>query len=74
MPSIKYHFGDTFSFPGGYGVMISETETVLVFGKGGRTGWVVRKGIVPDGAIPHRHEQLPIEVQMAVLGALAALM
>ena len=42
-------------------------------GKGGRTGYAVERGNIPDDAQPTQLDRLEYGVQMAVKGALAAI-
>ena len=43
---------ERFSFQRGHGIVLPSGEALMVIGVGGRTGFYVKKGPIPEEAIP----------------------
>lgn len=73
MATTKFKNGDRFRFSTGFGVIVSAKQAVVITG-GGREGWKVEKTDIPADIYPlHDHKTVPMEVQMAMNGVIAAI-
>ncbi len=70
MATIKFESGDTFTFPGGSGVVLPCGKALIIVGTGGRLGYDVHKNLIPDGAVPGK--PTAHEVVLALRAVVAA--
>lgn len=78
MPKYIFSEGDYFTFGEAnqdkYGVALPDGKAVLINGAGGRQGYQITSGMMPDDAFPVRSfENLPYEVKVAVMSVNATL-
>lgn len=68
MTKVLFKVGDRFSFGEEYGIVLGNDKALLFKGRGGRTGRTVKKGNIPNNAIPIiRDKDLPpYEVSFAM--------
>ncbi len=66
MAKIIYEQGDCFRFTEGAGVVIDDNQALIITGRGGRTGYEIEKGPIPDSALPAELETLASEIQLAI--------
>ena len=48
MAKINYEKGDLITFKGGVGMLISGSKALLIYGEGGRTGYDMKIGGLPE--------------------------
>lgn len=70
MATIRFESGDTFTFPGGGGIVLPCGKAVIIAG-GGRLGYDVHKGLIPDGALPGK--PTASEITLALRAVVAAM-
>jgi hypothetical protein len=66
MAKIAFSKGDKFSFKGGYGVVLSESQAFVITNKDNRCVYDMSKGAIPEGALPlsdDNSKDMPFEVR-----------
>jgi hypothetical protein len=65
MPKIKFFPCDRFVFKKGAGVVLPGGDALIIFGKGGRTGYTTVKGLIPEDAEPLK-DNVNYEISLAL--------